>query len=105
MRGLFSPSAVEFGFDRFFFRRRVNHQFSAADFAISVCIECRNDVGCVISIFEIRSFEVNQADRAFISIGIVVDPIEGCDQVIRREQCVAVNVCAVKQNRFVAGDQ
>ena len=99
------PKRSEFGFDRFFFCGRVNHKFGAANFAVAVCVKCRNDVAGVISIIEIRSFEIDQADGAFASIGIVIDPIEGCDQVVRRKQCVAVDVCAVEQNRFVTRDE
>ena len=93
---IIEPERDQFCFDGFFFGGSVDGEFAFAEAAISICIECRDDVSGVFAVFKIHSFKVNLANRTGVAIGVIVDPVEGSDQIVWSQHCVAIYIRAVE---------
>ena len=88
-----------------FLLRRVDAQFRGPDDAVVIAIECGDDVGGMRAAVQKRGLQVGQAHGTFVALGILVDPIEGGNQVVGGQQESTIHVGPLQQHRLEARDQ
>ncbi len=102
---VFQPQVFQAPGDERLLFRRINHQLGLAQGAVAILVKSRQHGRGVAAIFQPGGLQVGQAHRAGAALGILVDPVPGCHQVIGSQHHRPIHVLARQQHRLEARHQ